>query len=208
MFDRLGVLGTLNQRLPGEQVIPDVEVAIGDVAVLFQSHRIEEIIPVCHFPGVELTRITLMMLPKIAGARVNLAAPGVTPMGVTGDGDAALPMYLLDDALHGLVRVDVPFYIHCQDMISLGLIGNLGAGNEDHAISIPGPDGFLPEMLQVAFKIVGGNGPGSGMVMTKLLIDDMISDADGIKTAGAIKVDYGFQWLRPIAPLSVDMKIT
>ena len=189
-------------------MIPDMEVAIGDVVILFQSHRIEEIIPVGHFPGVKQTRIALMVLPEIAGARINLATPWITPMGVTGDGDAALPMNLLDDVLHGMVRVDISFYIHCQDMISMSLIGHLNAGNEDHAISIPGPGGFFPEMLQVSFKIMRGNGPGMGMAMPKLRIDDMIGDADGIKTAGAIKVDYGFQCLRPIAPLSVDMKIT
>lgn len=141
-------------------MIPDMEVAVGDIVVLFQSHRIEEIIPVCHFPGVKQTRITLMMLPKIAGARINLAAPGVTSMGVTGNGDADLPMNLLDDILDRIIRVDISFYIHGQDMVALGLVGHLSAGNEDHAILIPGPGDFFPEMLQVSFKIMGGNGPG------------------------------------------------
>ena len=65
-------------------------------------------------------------------------------------------------------------------------------GDQDHAVLFPGPAGLLPDLFQVTVKIIRGNGASLGKLLPKLRINEVIGDANCIKTAGAIKVHHGF----------------
>ena len=133
-----------------------------------------------------------MVLPEKAGTRVDEAVLRLPPVRMAGNGDAALVVDLLNNALDTVVRVDESFDIHGQDVIAPGLIGHFGSGDQDHAIFFPGPGGLLPDLLQVPVEIRGGNGAGLGKALPELGIDEVIGDADRIKTAGSIEIHHGF----------------